>query len=665
MLDLSPPKMPFAFAAGRGGRGMQSGHEPAGSPSHPVGEFGAVTPRPGGDGAGILRGAAARVARDGPRGGPRRALLPGLALALTVALFGPFTRLYVDELHDGYVLKPALDVLSGQTLYRDTFSTYGPLTTYLHVLWLKAFGANLLAIRVGTLLAYGVAAAFLVSAWREVMSTGPAVVAYLVWLGAAYVFDPGRGSVFFPWSSVYALAFQAMALDFLLKSLRARRPLPLAALCGTSAALAFWCRFTVGVFLTAAVVAAYAVAWRVRGEPVRGRLAAFAAAGAAIHAAFLAHVWASGAFHDWVYQNFTWNSQVFVRGPLGSRLESVLSSLLLAFYLPTPGRVSILVAAGALALLAAIVAAALPGDPDAASARAGGATGAPAWLGLAALAVAVFAFRGPLSHQLVWAVAVPYAVAATTLAISARWLFRPVSRAGAAGAWLPGCACGLVALASWTQYFPVPTPDHMFWALAPGCGAFVFALRTLARGRALAVVLGVVIVLAPRLIREAGSAWETWALPYARVGGSPVLCGMLVPQEDASQWAAVLGALGDYTAAHPDATLVIYGEKAIYAALVPDLRNAAPFFVYLEHCPVPADLFARRRAFIRDRKPLLLFEEYTLPGIRDTVPEAPNDPKLYANQRAAVLAEFRYVTLVGFTRSHPRPARCTLMRPAF
>lgn len=45
-----------------------------------------------------------------------------LAVVLTAVAFGPFARLDVDAHHDGAMLKPALDVLAGQVLFRDTFS---------------------------------------------------------------------------------------------------------------------------------------------------------------------------------------------------------------------------------------------------------------------------------------------------------------------------------------------------------------------------------------------------------------------------------------------------------------------------------------------------------------------------------------------------------------
>jgi hypothetical protein len=52
--------------------------------------------------------------------------------ALTVCLLYPFTATGLDFDHNGVMLKPPLDVWSGQTLHRDTFTRYGVLTTWLH-----------------------------------------------------------------------------------------------------------------------------------------------------------------------------------------------------------------------------------------------------------------------------------------------------------------------------------------------------------------------------------------------------------------------------------------------------------------------------------------------------------------------------------------------------
>ena len=146
---------------------------------------------------------------------------PGLAAAaflITTVLFAPFSLRGVDAHHDGLMLKPALDVAAGQTLFKDTFSLYGFLTTQIQVGFLLVFGKKLAVIKLATVLMYGIGSAFMVSAWRRILSLPMTLFAYAIWLLMAYFYS--QEWIFHPWSSVYALAFQAAALYFLIQSVQ-------------------------------------------------------------------------------------------------------------------------------------------------------------------------------------------------------------------------------------------------------------------------------------------------------------------------------------------------------------------------------------------------------------------------------------------------------------
>src|SRR6185503_7870875 len=109
-----------------------------------------------------------------------------------------------------------LDVLNGQRLFRDTFSQYGAGLPYVQAAWLWAFGATLAALRVQALVAYALAAGFLVAAWRQLLPRSLALVALLLWIALPGFYRPGF--LLWPWSSVYALLFQAVALYGLLRA---------------------------------------------------------------------------------------------------------------------------------------------------------------------------------------------------------------------------------------------------------------------------------------------------------------------------------------------------------------------------------------------------------------------------------------------------------------
>src|SRR3954469_15971490 len=96
-------------------------------------------------------------------------LAAGLAMVLV-----PLAHLGIDPHHDGIMLKPALDVLSGQVLFRDSFMQYGALTCYLQALALW-FSPTLLSIRLLAAAAYVVTLLFLYSAWRMILPRSLAV----------------------------------------------------------------------------------------------------------------------------------------------------------------------------------------------------------------------------------------------------------------------------------------------------------------------------------------------------------------------------------------------------------------------------------------------------------------------------------------------------------
>jgi len=57
-------------------------------------------------------------------------LLLGATFISVVLAYLPFVRIDPDPHHDGLVLKNALDVAHGLTLYRQSFNQYGPLFVF-------------------------------------------------------------------------------------------------------------------------------------------------------------------------------------------------------------------------------------------------------------------------------------------------------------------------------------------------------------------------------------------------------------------------------------------------------------------------------------------------------------------------------------------------------
>lgn len=155
--------------------------------------------------------------------------LPLVAVVATAVAFYPFALIDVDPHHDGIMFKPAVDVLEGQVLFRDTFSQYGAGLPYLQAAILGLFGPTLLALRLATVVVYALAAGLLVDVWRRLVPSSLACVSLGLWLVLPGFFV--QGFPFLPWSSAYALLFQRGN----------------ALLCGVACGLVFLCRQPVGV----------------------------------------------------------------------------------------------------------------------------------------------------------------------------------------------------------------------------------------------------------------------------------------------------------------------------------------------------------------------------------------------------------------------------------
>ena len=611
----------------------------------------------------------------------RRALaMPMLASVITVFVFAPFAPLQIDGAHDGVILKPAMDVLSGQVLFRDTMSIYGPLHTYLQAGFLALIGPSLLSIRIGTVVMYGLAGGFLAAAWGRLLPPALTALSLLLWWSLAYFLDGKPTSPLQPWPSVSSLMFQAAALYFLLKSTPAAgmRSLVYPLLCGVCAGLCYWCRFNVGLPLIAALGASYVILAYAAGERpwASRRLYAFVVGNVAVHLAFLAVIVSTGSTSDWIYQNYTWNIKHFNTGT-----PAATSQLIRNILLPPAFRFSLRcdavrallalavsfmsIAVLALGFMATLVAGATQAGTGVTESPSRWRRAAPvivlAVLALLALVVVLcqppFDFENRFAMRESWFFTVPYTILAATAAITTRWFFL---RARGKELVVPapilwGYVAGLVALASLSQYFPLPENVHGWWALAPGIGVFAFWMLRLTGNRALVVTLALSVLVLPLVLQRTSQAVGTLVVPRVTLWSPPVLAGMRLLPKDAAAMYPILTALDGFIAKHPRRALLIDGTDAtIYATLVPDLSNPSNIWFYDRHLPVPQpdEVQARRDEFIRDHRPLLVVD-----WIDPAPPRQATPSELEAHQRylqvnrdrranmERIVRDYRYVEL--------------------
>jgi hypothetical protein len=564
-------------------------------------------------------------------------LMPIIAGVLTLAILLPMARVRVDFRHDGLVLKPAIDVFDGRSLYRDTFSHYGPLTTYLHTGFMEVFGRRLLALRVGTVLAYGVTAAILVATWRRFLPAPLVMFGFALWIGVVQYVSPEYHLPIVPWSSIYALTFQVLALYALIRATVSERPAAYAVLAGLATALTFWCRVQVGVVLLMAMAVCLTLHLFRAFSPEHKRSVVgwFLMGTCATHLAFVIGLSFTGSLSGWFEQNILWPQRLVrytidhyaktagARSPLVARVtritvelfnnddiaRSIQTRVKRVFKVDVAAARPILFAQVFLALAAVW---ALARSPRLVA----GVAGRPLrWgdarvLTLAAVLVGivwVFVDKFPAAS---WAYIVPVGALALTLVALWEFLFVGSERSKAQAGdvkWMV-LVSGIVAMSSWAQYLPLSEPAHQSWAIGPMIGVFAFFVLRLGRGRLRLVTTLLFIAVAPLLFVRVYDLYRLANAPYRMLGPGTLVSGMLVPEEQSEQWESLLGAINNYEKTHGKVAILNETMEGLFASLGSDQSQPTPFFVNWYGMPLPSNFEELRGRFISEHRPLIFTE---------------------------------------------------------
>ncbi len=222
---------------------------------------------------------------------------------LTAGVVGAIAVLQVDPHHDGIMLKPAFDVASGQTLFRDTFTQYGALTTWVQALALEVFGGGLLVLRLLTAFTYGLIAVLMWLLFSRFLPNYLNTFTCLSWLFLGYFFVNYPSMMIMPWSTAFAVCSALFSLYLLVRFLEHGR-LPVLFASGFAAALTFWFKINYGVvsFLAAIVFLAVLLAREERGRAARV-LAAFTGGHFTAHALFAGWLAVHGSLRDFTLQS--------------------------------------------------------------------------------------------------------------------------------------------------------------------------------------------------------------------------------------------------------------------------------------------------------------------------------------------------------------------------
>lgn len=137
-------------------------------------------------------------------------ILIGLA---TFSILTLFVNVGVDILHDGIMLKPALDWHLGLIPFRDSFNQYGILSTLIQKIFIDWFGPTLLVIRFSALVFYAMTAAGLFILFSSVAGPALSFIAVSFWLLQCHYFQE---NYLWPWSTIYSIFFQVVSQIFVI-----------------------------------------------------------------------------------------------------------------------------------------------------------------------------------------------------------------------------------------------------------------------------------------------------------------------------------------------------------------------------------------------------------------------------------------------------------------
>lgn len=366
---------------------------------------------------------------------------------LSFIFFGYFSLLGIDPHHDGVMLIPAIRVAEGQVVFRDVFCQYGLLVPLIQGAAVALFGAELLVIRILTVLFYAGSAVLLDLLWRRFL---PEKVSFLTPVMFA-LFSACTMVTFHSWNSVYALFFMLLYGLFILRwcegDFSCRRNLFLA---GVSAALTWACRTPCGVVtLFAGILTVGGLncfcgkSWR---QVLRENLIFFAGV---LSIALLAagYILISGGWDDFIKQSFGYVTDfVYGRGDSGS--WQYFCDSLFPFYQQE------------------------------------------LWFCNSFFAVL------PIGAMILL-----YLEGRKGVLGSAEDM-RKI---------MPLAALLILGLGSWHQYYPVPCVRHLFWGGAPLFGAFLLILCRLWGKRNFAGIAAAALLILIALLGFFPRAWGIWA----------------------------------------------------------------------------------------------------------------------------------------------------------
>lgn len=581
----------------------------------------------------------------------RDTLVAGVLTVILVGLLVPLAPIGVDPHHDGIMMKPALDVLAGKFLFRDSFTQYGALTTYLQALTL-AVRPTLLAVRLVTVGLYAVTLVCLYAAWRLVLPVSLTIVACALFILfiPAYETEPWNHEhwMLLPWSSAYAMMFQSLGLYALFRVIRGEQPERWGLVLGLACAAIFWCRQPVGMMMAGSLIAIWPAlhwtGWKPAQSTQRVILGRILGGFFAMHTVLFGGFALNGALPEWWTQNFIWPAR-------WSQSISWLETL--AFFAhpaEAAGMVSLVLAFA----LPSLVKRFRPKLPTAIwtvyfAVLAGGLL----WQHARVLQIIAVGDGG-------WSFVLPLVLVGFAISV----LVAAVRQRGAAqpGEYYLSASWAALGLGSLVQYYPMGDSWHMFYALAPVFGLFVFVIWRWSGWSAPVVAALFAAVLLPAVYFKARSIPPALTRPLVTLTKPALLRGMRVPPEQARYLNQITDTLALIEVLRPDIPAALIGNDALYLCFLKNQATPIPYYVTWQGLANQTENL-QRWDYIQRTRPVMILQKARWEAVDDFYRRSRYVPLLFVPeelleiavpQELADIAGLNIYGLFGLGRPRPK-----------
>jgi hypothetical protein len=455
-----------------------------------------------------------------------------IVFLFTLAVASLFSTLNADPHHDGIMLKPAVDVANGEILFKQTFTQYGALATFLQALALAVFGRYLIVIRLLTAFFYAIIATVIWMIWSRLIPQWLATITCVAWvLLAPYLFW-----TFLPWSSVYALFFQVLALHLLICYYEEHK-LYIVIFAGVIIALCFWCRQPVGILLLGAIIFSLFIEknlLKLDLKKLKAEIGCILLGFTFTSVIFFLYLFLTDSLRDWWIQN-------------------ILYPLKWARLL-TPSDMS----------------------------------------PIKRILISLIPYTKAVKVEFLWTL-VPVSLLLTGVIILGNHWIRKANLTQKSTVFILALP---ILMASWLQYYPVTDYRHIYWAFSPMLGFYAYILWMIGHaiifhslsqksvsstkqlvGISLITLFLLIITLQAAINWRVVAAWNRLQYTGTYIESPSILRWMRLNAQEGKSYEELTAAINSYFQKNPQSNLITNGQDALYLLLSDKAKNIHPLYI--------------------------------------------------------------------------------------